>query len=290
MLLRRLLLPVLVLFVCATFAQADDPFRKPEQAKPAVPAKAAKTAAKPKVHQEAPRPKPVATIRVMQAVPPEAVRRALEQPADVEFIETPLYDVVQYLSNTYKIPILLDRRALDDVGVQNDTPVTISLKGLKLRSVLKHLLRPLDLTWMVQDEVLLVTTTEQADAYLETRLYEIGDLVAMRDEQLRPYNDFDQLIDVITSTVQPTTWDTVGGPGSIAGFESAGITVLVVSQTQQAHEKVEDLLAALRKIRRAGDAAPPVRKREPVPPAASSGMPTFGVPTGQPQPQPPAKN
>jgi hypothetical protein len=30
--------------------------------------------------------------------------------------------------------------------------------------------------------------------------------------------DFDSLIDLITSTVAPTTWDTVGGPGSIAPF------------------------------------------------------------------------
>jgi hypothetical protein len=30
--------------------------------------------------------------------------------------------------------------------------------------------------------------------------------------------DFDSLIDLITSTVKPTSWDTVGGPGSIKGF------------------------------------------------------------------------
>ncbi len=30
--------------------------------------------------------------------------------------------------------------------------------------------------------------------------------------------DFDSLIDLITSTIHPTTWDTVGGPGSIAPF------------------------------------------------------------------------
>ena len=30
--------------------------------------------------------------------------------------------------------------------------------------------------------------------------------------------DFDSLIDLITTTVQPTSWDTVGGPGSIAPF------------------------------------------------------------------------
>jgi hypothetical protein len=33
-----------------------------------------------------------------------------------------------------------------------------------------------------------------------------------------PNADFDSLMDLITSTVQPTTWDGVGGPGSIAPF------------------------------------------------------------------------
>ena len=31
--------------------------------------------------------------------------------------------------------------------------------------------------------------------------------------------DFESLIELITSTVRPTSWDTVGGPGSIKGFE-----------------------------------------------------------------------
>ncbi|MGA2035469.1 MAG: hypothetical protein ABSG68_24740, partial [Thermoguttaceae bacterium] len=58
--------------------------------------------------------------------------------------------------------------------------------------------------------------------------------------------DFDSLIDLITSTVQPTTWDTVGGPGSIAPFETN--LSLVVSQTQEVHEEIVDLLEQLRRM------------------------------------------
>jgi len=42
--------------------------------------------------------------------------------------------------------------------------------------------------------------------------------------------DFDSLIELITATVKPTSWDSVGGPGSIKGFETN--LSLVVSQTQ----------------------------------------------------------
>ena len=34
-----------------------------------------------------------------------------------------------------------------------------------------------------------------------------------------PVADFDAVIDLITSTIAPPTWDTVGGPGAIDGFE-----------------------------------------------------------------------
>lgn len=58
--------------------------------------------------------------------------------------------------------------------------------------------------------------------------------------------DFDSLIDLITSTVRPTTWDAVGGPGSIAPFETN--LSLVISQTQEVHEEIVDLLEQLRRL------------------------------------------
>ncbi len=58
--------------------------------------------------------------------------------------------------------------------------------------------------------------------------------------------DFDSLIDLVTSTVKPQTWDEVGGPGSIAPFETN--LSIVVSQTQDVHEEIVDLLEQLRRL------------------------------------------
>ncbi len=58
--------------------------------------------------------------------------------------------------------------------------------------------------------------------------------------------DFDSLIELITSTIDPTTWDSVGGTGSIAKFETN--LSLVISQTQEVHEKIVDLLEQLRRM------------------------------------------
>ncbi len=54
------------------------------------------------------------------------------------------------------------------------------------------------------------------------------------------------LTDLIGSTVAPNTWDTVGGPGSMAPFDSN--LSLVVGQTQEVHEEIVDLLEQLRRM------------------------------------------
>ena len=58
--------------------------------------------------------------------------------------------------------------------------------------------------------------------------------------------DFDALIDLITQTIDDDTWLDAGGEGTIAEFETN--LSLVVSQTQEVHEKIADLLKQLRRL------------------------------------------
>jgi general secretion pathway protein D len=58
--------------------------------------------------------------------------------------------------------------------------------------------------------------------------------------------DFDMLIELITSTISPQTWDEVGGPGTVSPFPTN--LSLVISQTQEVHEQIADLLEQLRKL------------------------------------------
>jgi len=58
--------------------------------------------------------------------------------------------------------------------------------------------------------------------------------------------DFDSLIKLITSTVKPQSWSDVGGPGSIEPFP-VNLSI-VVSQTQEVHEEIVDLLEQLRRL------------------------------------------
>jgi general secretion pathway protein D len=51
---------------------------------------------------------------------------------------------------------------------------------------------------------------------------------------------------LITSTVEPNSWDELGGPGAVESFE--GNLSLVISNTQEVHDQIKDLLEQLRKL------------------------------------------
>lgn len=59
--------------------------------------------------------------------------------------------------------------------------------------------------------------------------------------------DFETLIDLITKQVEPDSWSAQGGNGEIESFPTN--LSLVVSQSAQAHRKIEELLSQLRRER-----------------------------------------
>jgi hypothetical protein len=105
------------------------------------------------------------------------IRQALEESTELEFVETALGDAIAFLKDRHGIEIQLDLRALEAAGLASDTPVTANLRGITLRSALRLLLRQLDLTYAVQDEVLLITTPETAATMLESRVHRVADIV-----------------------------------------------------------------------------------------------------------------
>jgi len=153
------------------------------------------------------------------AAPPSAaegkIEAALSSPTQLEFIQTPLQDVVDYLKDLHKIEIQIDRKAFQDQGLDASTlPVTANLKGISLRSALNLVLHNLDLTYLVEDEVLLITTPEAGARRLTTKVYRVADLIAADDQQQQVQNR-DVLIHVIAATVAPQSW--AGGPAAWGG-------------------------------------------------------------------------
>jgi len=105
------------------------------------------------------------------------IRQALDETTSMDFVDTPLQDVVDYLKDLHGIEIQLDTRALADAGIAPDLPVSRRLSGISLRSALKLLLSSVDLSYVIKNEVLIITTPEMAATDLVSRVYPMADLV-----------------------------------------------------------------------------------------------------------------
>ncbi len=175
----------------------------------------------------------------------KAVQSALATKIDFDFRETPLKKIADDLGKADGVNIELDTRELDDLGYDGKTKVSFQARGISVQSGLRHLLRNLDLTCRIQGQTVMITSHEVVEADLDTRFYDVSDLASTCGD-VTPL-DTDMLIDVITSTMDPTLWDSVGGPGAVTAFRG----LLVISCTRETHEEIGRLLATLRQLSRA---------------------------------------
>ncbi len=189
----------------------------------------------------------------------EKIEQALRGPlhsAGLDFSEVPLNDVVTALQDDYGIPIQLDTPAMDEIGVSTDEPVTVSLNNISLRSALRLMLKHLQLTYVIQDEVLLITTPQEAESRLKVCVYDIRDFADANQPKA-----VQALVDVIVSCAATDTWACKGeGEGDIRPLPP---NLLVISQTAAVHEEIRSLLATIREMRQRPAADHPIREPEP---------------------------
>lgn len=162
--------------------------------------------------------------------------------------------MVDFLKDLLEIEIQLDIKVLDDVGVGTDTPVTISVKGISARSALNLVLRPLDLTWVIQDEVLLITTPEQAESLLlQTKVYDVTDLVPVAEPKKEatdvPAAGAPAADDRIPAFLRPSGVFEPSGPGgAVSIFRGPHSSAVILTASREVREEFEDLLGQLRKV------------------------------------------
>lgn len=164
----------------------------------------------------------------------EKIFRSLDKPTNVEWQELPLEDAITYLAEFHGINIIIEKAALSEAGIALDQPVTLRLQGVRLESALNLLLEPVPLEWVIQDEVMKITTQEWCEDHPEVQVHEIQSLI---DAGHTP----EELIASIKACIEPTSWSPKDG---YAGISHTG-GVLVVRQTQRIHTEIARLLADL---------------------------------------------
>jgi hypothetical protein len=102
---------------------------------------------------------------------------ALEADVDLDYAETPLKELIDDLKERFHIPIVLATKKLEEAAINLETPVTVNFKQISLRAGLRNMLGDLGLTYLIKDELMQITTPEDAGAQMITKVYRVGDLV-----------------------------------------------------------------------------------------------------------------
>jgi hypothetical protein len=159
-----------------------------------------------------------------------------------------LTDVVAFIKDHHGLQIFFDSVVLTDAGKDPSTIlITSDLNGISLRSALRLILAGQGLAYYIKDEVLRITTREDADEVFETRLYDVRDLTT-NDLQPAGPPDFKSLINAIVTTV-PGDWRECERKAAVCEFSSGGLRAIVVRQTFDGHAEIESLLAELRRLK-----------------------------------------
>lgn len=86
---------------------------------------------------------PPAIWRSLPRVSDPRLARALAEPTSIEFVQSPLKDIVDYLKDLHRIPIEFDRRACLALGIVPEIiPVTFNEQKKNLGEALKTMLEP----------------------------------------------------------------------------------------------------------------------------------------------------
>ncbi len=169
----------------------------------------------------------------------QRIRKTLGQKISVDINQVALRDLVSFVSGEVEIPMVIDQRSLAEVGLDIGTPVSKRLTNVSLRAALKLILRDLELTYVVKDEVLQITTVEAAEQKPMTRIYFIEGLGFRHDE-------LDSVRNLIQSTVAPATWSLTGSEIARLNSMHHKRPALVVTTAYYKHEQIAELMAALR--------------------------------------------
>ncbi|MCA9228150.1 MAG: hypothetical protein KDA47_21155, partial [Planctomycetales bacterium] len=174
------------------------------------------------------------------------IAKKLKQSFQVEFVDTPLTDVAKFLTEQLGVSVVIDRLSLQDDGIDPNVAVTFKARATADRLLL-HMLEPLGLTYLVDDEVIQITTPTQAEARLTTRVYPVYDLIDDTKREVWDSSQLEELRDALTTVVATDSWDSVGGPGAVAGWTRT--PALIIGQTIEVHDRIERFLADLRAAR-----------------------------------------
>jgi hypothetical protein len=170
------------------------------------------------------------------------IYQKLNMKTSVNFEMLPLSDVLESISKTSKLPIILDVISLEEAGLRVDDPITLQISNIPTRSILRLILDELDLDFVVEDAVVKVTSFGVSNRKLTTGLFPVSDLVT---EERKSWKTLSKLIQGETDGL----WEKMDGSGGTV-WMSRGTKSFVVRQTPEVLGQVQRILTFLRAAKR----------------------------------------
>lgn len=110
------------------------------------------------------------------------IQRVLDTSTSVSWTDKGLETALSEIEKRHGIEIWIDKQALSDDGIDTEQEVTLAIKSIPLKKCLQLILEPLALTYVIEDEVLKITTQEKSNSSVATRVYPVGDLFDTAEE------------------------------------------------------------------------------------------------------------
>jgi hypothetical protein len=169
-----------------------------------------------------------------------ALLKAMNSVLSVNYKNAKFREVIEDIADRTGQTILLDKESMREAMVEYDTPVSLKLDKVTVRTVLKKILADNGLGFIVKDGALQVVSEQKARNTLSTRAYPVSDIVMSTNPfnsplmgQWQMMQNAATLIALIQTTIEPSSWQVNGGPGTI--FFHAPTLSLVVRQTSEFH-------------------------------------------------------
>src|SRR4051794_7428750 len=105
----------------------------------------------------------------------EKMKIILEKPVKMDYVDTPLQDIMPYLTDTTGVKFSVQKAALADAGIGTDQPVSLNTSEIPLHAALQAFqdANP-ELQFVLRDYGVLVTTKEYSEEHGYMPVLELG--------------------------------------------------------------------------------------------------------------------
>ncbi len=177
----------------------------------------------------------------------KAIFKALDSSISLGFKDAPFDQVIQFISKSMGVPILLDKAALAEGMLESSTPVSLTLSNVASRTALRKLLQDHNLTFIIKEESIQVVTITKARETLVTRVYPVRDLLSTPGflggsvtwgpwMEMAQADEASKLLIQSIQNIDPDSWKDRGGNGTVI-FHWPSMS-LIVRQTTEVHARL----------------------------------------------------